>query len=124
MFTWKGTKSAMQKYVQHCQVCLQAKPDRAQYQGKLQPLSIAQEAWHTVLLDFIEGLPGSGLASYILVIVDKFTRYAHFIALSHPYTTSSVAMVFMNEVYRLHDMQWLLFQTVIRFSPVHSENPC
>jgi cytochrome c-type biogenesis protein CcmH/NrfF len=38
------------------------------------------------------------------VIVDKFTRYGHFIALSHPFTASSVALAFMNEVYTLHGM--------------------
>jgi hypothetical protein len=49
-------------------------------------------------MDFIKGLLKSGSASCILVIVDKFTRYGHFIALSHPYTVSSVALAFMNEV--------------------------
>jgi hypothetical protein len=55
-------------------------------------------------MDYIEGLPKSGSANCILVIVDKFTRYGHFVALSHPYTASSIAMVFMTEVYRLHRM--------------------
>jgi hypothetical protein len=104
MFAWKGMKCAVQQYVQHCQVCIQAKLDRARYPGKLQHLPIPQEACHTVSLNFIEGLPRSGSASCILVIVDKFTCYAHFIALSHTYTTSSVAMAFMNEVYMLHGM--------------------
>jgi hypothetical protein len=97
-------KSEVQQYVQTCEVCLQAKPDRAPYPGKLQSLPVPIEAWHTVSMDFIEGLPKSESANCILVIVDKFTRYGHFIVLSHPYTASSVAMVFMNKVYRLHGM--------------------
>jgi hypothetical protein len=104
-FAWRGMKSEVQQYVQTCEVCLQAKPDRAPYPDKLQPLLVPEEAWHTVSMDFIEGLPKSGSANCILVIVDKFTRYGHFIALSHPYTVTSVAMVFMNKVYRLHGMQ-------------------
>jgi transposase InsO family protein len=90
--------------VQTCQVCLQAKPDRVAYPRKLQLSHVPGEAWHTVSMDFIEGLPKSGSASCILVIVDKFTRYDHFIALSHPYTAGSVAMAFMNEVFMLHGM--------------------
>jgi hypothetical protein len=38
------------------------------------------------------------------VVVDKFTRYGHFIPLSHPFNASSVVGVFLSEVYRLHGM--------------------
>jgi hypothetical protein len=39
-----------------------------------------------------------------LVIVDKFSKYNHFIALSHPFTAAKVAHVFMDNVYKLHSM--------------------
>jgi hypothetical protein len=55
-------------------------------------------------MDFIDGLPRLANATSVLVIVDKFTRYAHFIPLSHPYTTGSVALAFMDTVYRLHGL--------------------
>jgi transposase InsO family protein len=53
-------------------------------------------------LDFVEGLPRSGTADCILVVVDKFTKYAHFIPLPHPYTALTVAQLFISQVYRLH----------------------
>jgi transposase InsO family protein len=31
-------------------------------------------------------------------------KYAHFVALKHPYTTSSVAKLFIDQIYRLHVM--------------------
>jgi hypothetical protein len=68
----------MYKFVQSCQVCIHAKPDRASYPGKLQPLPVLLEAWETISMDFIEGLPHSDRASCILVIIDKFTKYSHF----------------------------------------------
>jgi hypothetical protein len=55
-------------------------------------------------MDFISGLPTSGRSNYILVIVDKFTRYAHFVALHHPFTTAMVAQVFVDTVYKSHGM--------------------
>jgi len=55
-----------------------------------------------VSLDFIEGLPKSHSFIYILVVVDKFSKYAHFIPLKHPYTTLQVALVYMDNVFKLH----------------------
>ena len=55
-------------------------------------------------MDFIEGLPQSGSYNAILVVVDKFSKFAHFISLRHPFTTASVAKIFMDQVYRLHGL--------------------
>lgn len=54
-------------------------------------------------MDFIKGLP-SATYNYILVVVDKYSKYAHFIPLRHPFTGSIVAKVFLDNVYKLHDM--------------------
>jgi hypothetical protein len=50
----------------------------------------------------VEGLPRSGTTNCILVVVDKFTKFAHFIPMSHPYTAAIVATLFLSHVYRLH----------------------
>lgn len=43
-------------------------------------------------MDFIESLSKSEGKEYtIMVVVDKFTKYAHFIALAHPHSTQGVA---------------------------------
>ncbi|XP_070030643.1 putative germin-like protein 2-2 [Nicotiana sylvestris] len=36
-------------------------------------------------MDFIEGLPRSHGNDTILVVIDRFTKYAHLFRLSHPY---------------------------------------
>jgi hypothetical protein len=47
--------------------------------------------WRDLSMDFIEGLPKSEGYSVILVAVDIFTKFAHFISLKHTYTASNVA---------------------------------
>lgn len=55
-------------------------------------------------MDFVEGLPSLGSANAILVVVDKFSKFAHFIPLRHLFTAESVAKLFLDNVYRLHGM--------------------
>ena len=103
-FFWPGMKSAVREYVQTCSVCQQAKPDRARYPSLLQPLHVPSSAWDMVSLDFVDGLPRSGNSDTILVVVDKYSKFAHFIPLCHPFTAFSVAKAFMDHVYKLHGM--------------------
>jgi hypothetical protein len=104
LFYWQGLKSTVKKLVSECITCQKEKPDRAKYPGLLQPLPVPAAAWQIISMDFIEGLPHSGRCNCILVVVDKFSRYAHFIGLSHPFTAASVAVAFMDNVHKLHGM--------------------
>jgi hypothetical protein len=64
---------------------------RVKYPRLLAPLLVPDGVWQVISMDFIESLPTSGSANYILVVVDKFSKYSHFITLHHPFTTNVVA---------------------------------
>lgn len=55
-------------------------------------------------MDFVEGLPKSQKHDVVLVVVDRLTKFVHFISLSHPYTTTKVASLFMQHIFKLHGM--------------------
>ena len=38
------------------------------------------------------------------MVIDSFTKYAHFIPLSHPFTAAGVAQLLLNQIYRLHGL--------------------
>lgn len=96
LFAWPGLKKMVKEFVSQCLTCQQAKTERVKYPGLLQPLPIPTHAWQVVSLDFIEGLPSSKGCNCILVVVDKFSRYAHFIALAHSFIALHVAKVYMD----------------------------
>jgi hypothetical protein len=87
IFLWSKMKQMIKTFVTSCQVCQQAKSVRVKYPRLLQPLPVPQFAWKVISMDFIEGLPHSLNYNCILVVVEIFFKYAHFIPLAHPFTT-------------------------------------
>lgn len=77
--------------MRNCDICQRCKPDFAASPGLLQPLPIPNNVWDEVSMDFIEGLPQSHVKQVIFVVVNKLSKYAHFMAVSHPYTALDVA---------------------------------
>lgn len=101
LFFWPGMRADILQHVQSCATCAQAKPDRVGYPGRLQPLPVPRQSWEVISLDFVEE---SGSANAILVVVDKYSKFAHFVPLRHPFSAASVARLFMDNIYKLHGL--------------------
>lgn len=78
-YYWPQMSKDIERYVNTCDYCQKTKPRRHGKQGYLQPIPIPDQPFEVVSLDFIMDLPESNNHNAILVIVDKLTRYAHFI---------------------------------------------
>jgi hypothetical protein len=72
--------------------------------GTLQPLPIPPSIWTNISMDFIVELPKSGNKSVFMVVVDHLSKYVHFYALQHLFTTSTMAQFFMDNIFKLHEM--------------------
>ena len=99
-----------------CLVCQRNKGEIIKTPGLLQPLSIPSQCWEEVSMDFITGLPKSKGHNFIMVAVDHLTKYAHFIALSHPFTTSIVAKVFLENIQKRYMVHLRLLLVIMILS--------
>ncbi|KAK2387384.1 hypothetical protein QL285_061173 [Trifolium repens] len=101
---WHNMKQDVENFVKTCSTCQQTKhPNHSPY-GLLQPLPIPHGVWEDISLDFIVGLPSFQGSTVILVVVDRFSKAAHFGMLPTHYTASKVAELFANMICRLHGM--------------------
>jgi hypothetical protein len=104
LFFWNGMKQDVHNVVAECDVCQCNKGEIVKSHGTLQPLPIPPVIWRDIFMDFIVGLPKLGNKSIIMVVVDHLSNYAHLCALQHPFTASTMAQHFMDQVFRLHGM--------------------
>lgn len=103
-FKWDGMRNLVQYFIHECETCQRNKYDNMMPAGLLQPLPMPDQIWTKVTMDFIEGLPSSGGCLVIMIVVDRLSKYANFVPLSHPFTAVLVAKAFINNVVKLHGM--------------------
>lgn len=99
---WKGLKNDVYQHLQACLTCQQHKGETVATPSLLQPIPIPDKVWTKISMDFIVGLPNSHGKTTILVVVDRLSKAAQFIALAHPYTASTIAQAFLDSIYKLH----------------------
>jgi hypothetical protein len=63
---------------------------------------VPDAVWTDIAMNFIEGFPKVGGKSVVLTVVDRFSKYGHFIALRHPYSTMTVTTAFFTNIVCLH----------------------
>jgi hypothetical protein len=85
-FWWIRMKREIAKYVSECDTCRRINTDHLRLTGNLQPLSIPEWKWENICMDFIVGLPHTSRGyNSIWVIVDRFTKSAHFLHVATTY---------------------------------------
>ena len=91
---WQGKKSDLKRHIKECEVCQRVNSETIAPARLLQPFSIPSKPWEEVSMDFMVGLPKSQGYDVIMVVMDRLTKYVHFVPLSHPCTAAKVALFF------------------------------
>jgi hypothetical protein len=103
-FYWPHMRQHIVAFIKHCVICQQAKTTTITPAGLLTPLPIPTLVWADIAMDFITGLPPSNGFTVILVVIDRFTKYAHFFPLKSDFDSKKVAEIFMQNILKLHGM--------------------
>jgi len=101
-FYWPKMKRDVQRIFEQCITYRKAK-SRVQPHGLYTPLPLPTEPWVDISMDFVLGLSRSKKVRYsIFVVVDRFSKMAHFIASNKTDDASHIADLFFRETVRLH----------------------
>jgi len=102
-YYWPNLKMEVAEFVARYLDCLQVKVECKHPGGLLQPIAILEWKWEVISMDLITG-PLRKLKQHdsIMVVVDKYIKLAHFIAVKTTCLASEVAQVFIRHIMRLH----------------------
>jgi hypothetical protein len=89
-------------YIRSCDFSQRNQAARHKRFRLLDPLDIPNRPWDKFSMDFIIALPQSNIFTKIWVIVDRFTKMAHFLQLSTDTPIQDFANLYLKEVWCLH----------------------
>jgi hypothetical protein len=92
-------------YVRSCLECEKDKATRHKPYRLLSPLELPYAPWTSIAIDFITDLPLSEDCNQLWVIVDSFTKMAHFIPLHKDQKKAEhLVKIFGREFWRFHSI--------------------
>ena len=103
-FWWPNMDKDIREFVAACSVCARNKGSHLPPSGLLRPLPIPKRPWSHIALDFITGLPVSDGNAVILLVVDRFSKAAHFVALPKLPSARETAQLMIDHVFKLHGL--------------------
>lgn len=98
-YLWLGIKKEVAEYLVNCLEYQQVKTEHCHLARFLHLLHIPKWKWKTISIDFIMGLPKSKRKSDLIkVVVNKLSKFAHFIQVQSTYKVVQISNIFMQIV--------------------------
>ena len=104
-FYWPDMQEDIKDYVRGCVLCQRNKPSTGVPIGKLLPLPVPAGIWEDISMDFIGPLPKTARHNdFILVVVDRLSKMAHFLPCKKTIDGAGVAALFVDRIWSLHGL--------------------
>ena len=90
-----------------CDHCIVYKKDKSKVNphGLYTPLPVPKYPWTNISMDFVMGLPKTkNEKDFVFMVVDRFSKMAHFIPCKKVDDACHMADLFFNEIVRLHGL--------------------
>ncbi|GJT03091.1 putative reverse transcriptase domain-containing protein [Tanacetum coccineum] len=99
LYWWPNMKADISTYVSKCLTCAKVKAEHQRPSGLLVQPKIHKWKWDNIMMDFITKLPKSSQGSdTIWVIVDRLTKFAHFLPIRENDPLDKLARLYMNRI--------------------------
>ena len=104
-FYWPRMAEDIEDYVRSCEDCQRNKASHYMRHGTLHPLELSYSPWDSISMDFNTHLPVSEDCSTVWVIVDHYTKMAHFVPIKNAQKTAKgCTKPFLANVWKLHGL--------------------
>jgi len=103
-YWWPGVTKEVGRYVDRCNACQRYKNQSKAPVEKLIPNAIPEKPWSHISADFITKLPLAQGYDAILVVCNRFSKMAYFIATTEKTSAEGLAKLFRDQVWKLHGL--------------------
>ena len=103
-YWWPRQWKMVKHFIRTCDICARTKSTRHKPYGLLEPLPVPSRPWDSISMDFIVELPEVNGKNAILVVVDRFTKMACFIACHNTVDANGTAQLFLDHVVCHHGL--------------------
>jgi hypothetical protein len=103
-FFWPAMRKYIKDYVSGCDTCQRSKSSNHKPYGLLQNLPVPDRPWSSISVDFITHLPPANGFTAICVLVDRFTKMAHFAPTTDTVDADGTVQLFFDRVFSLHGL--------------------
>ncbi|KAK4403114.1 Transposon Ty3-I Gag-Pol polyprotein [Sesamum angolense] len=97
-YYWPRMEENIEAYVTICLVCQLDKVEKKKEVRFLQPLSIPEVLWQSISMDLISAFPKVNGMAFVLVVVDRFSKYGIFIVAPYACPAETMAELFFKNV--------------------------
>ena len=101
-YWWPGVMRDIGRYVEGCDLCQRMKNRTEEVVGKLKLSEVPEKPWIHLMVDFITKLPVVAGKDAILVVCNRLSKMAHFVATTEGTSAEGLARLFQDNIWKLH----------------------